>query len=322
MSNISITTIGRRGALTKIFKEELNKIGAKVIVTDKSPLAPALYEADKYCLTPGITDDNYIETILKICEEEDIKAIIPLLEQSFPVFNQARDLIDEKGIILLLSSAEIIELCKDKYRLYQYFREKGIPVPETFLPEELSQNYRELPYPLFIKPRRGQGSQNTYKVNTEEELYFYIRTLEDIIIQEYLVGDEYTIDTLSDLEGRVLSAVPRKRLEVRAGEVSKAVTVKDNRLIELAVWVIEDLGIIGPANLQAKILPDGEIKLIEVNPRFGGGVPLSYQAGVNYPLLIYRMLRGEKIEPFIGEFQDGLVMLRYDTAVFKDIKDI
>lgn len=322
MSNILITTIGRRGALTKTFKQELNKIGAEVIVTDKSPLAPALYEADKYYLTPGIYEENYIDTILEICEKDDVKAIIPLLEQSFPVYNQAREFMEEKGITLLLSSTEVIELCQDKYSFYQYFREKGIPVPETFLPEELSQNYRELPYPLFIKPRRGQGSQNTYKVNTEEELDFYTRTLEDIIIQEYLVGDEYTIDTLSDLEGRVLSAVPRKRLEVRAGEVSKAVTVKDNRLIELAVWVIEDLGIIGPANLQVKILPDGEIKLIEVNPRFGGGVPLSYQAGVNYPLLIYRMLRGEKIEPFLGEFQDGLVMLRYDTAVFKDIKDL
>lgn len=320
--NILITTIGRRGTLSKIFKKELNKIAGKVVVTDNSPLAPALYQADKYYHTLRIDADSYISKILKICKKEDIKVIIPLLEKSFPIFNQARDLFEGNGIKLLLSSARVIDLCKDKYQLYQYFKKMGIPTPETYLPQQVNELQDTSFFPLFIKPRNGQGSQNTFKINKQEELEFFINYLDDLIIQEYLEGEEYTVDTLSNLEGNVLSAVPRKRLEVRSGEVSKAVTVKNEKLIQLSVKVIEDLGIIGPANLQAKILPDGEIKVIEINPRFGGGIPLSYQAGVNYPLLIARMARGEKIKPFIGEFQDGLTMLRYDTPIFKDINDL
>ncbi|HLV10340.1 MAG TPA: ATP-grasp domain-containing protein, partial [Halanaerobiales bacterium] len=308
--------------LTKIFKKELNKIGGKLIVTDNSPLAPALYQGDKYYLTPRINDDNYIEKILNICQKEDIKVIIPLLEKSFANFNQARDLFEKSGIKLFLSSPGVIDLCKDKYQLYKYFMNIGIPTPETYLPQQANELKYISFFPLFIKPRSGQGSENTFKINKQEELEFFVNYLDDVVIQEFIEGEEFTVDTLSDLKGNVLSAVPRKRIEVRAGEVSKAVTVRNEKLIDLSVKVIGSLNIIGPANLQAKVLPDGEIKIIEINPRFGGGVPLSYQSGVNYPLLITRMIRGKKIKPFIGEFQDGLTMLRYDTPIFKDINDL
>ncbi|AZO94025.1 ATP-grasp domain-containing protein [Halocella sp. SP3-1] len=320
--NILISTIGRRGTLTKIFKKELNKTGGKVIVTDNSPLAPALYQADKYYLTPRIDDDRYIAKILKICLAEDIEAIIPLLEKSFSVFNQGRELFAESGIRLLLSPDRIIGLCQDKYRFYQYFKEKNISTAETYLPVELVEANGSFSFPLFIKPRQGQGSTRTFRINNLTELNFFINYLNDSIVQEYIEGEEYTIDLLSDFEGRVLSAVPRKRIEVRAGEVSKAVTVKNKELINMAVKIIEGLGVIGPSNLQVKVLPDGEIKVIEINPRFGGGVPLSYQAGVNYPQLIVRMMKGEKIEPFIGEFKEGLAMLRYDTPLFKNINEL
>ncbi|MTI59290.1 MAG: ATP-grasp domain-containing protein [Firmicutes bacterium] len=320
--SILITTIGRRGTLTKIFKKELNKIGGKVIVTDNSPLAPALYQADKYYLTLRVDNIDYPARILEICRAENIKVIIPLLEKSFPVFNQARELFAENGIRLFLSSDRVIGLCQDKYKLYQYFKEKNIPTPKTYLPAKLAKANGCFSFPLFIKPRRGQGSAQTFKINNQAELNFFCNYLDAPIIQEYLEGEEYTVDLLSDLTGKVLSAVPRKRLEVRAGEVSKAVTVKNKELINMAVKFIEGLGIIGPSNLQAKVLPDGEIKVIEINPRFGGGVPLSYQAGVNYPQLIARMVKGEKIEPFIGEFEEGLAMLRYDTPLFKNINKL
>lgn len=317
--NILIPTIGRRGTLTKIFKEELNKIDGRVIVTDNSPLAPALYLADKYYLTPRINDDGYIERILEICQIENVKIIIPLLENGFTIFNQARRLLENSGIKLLLSSESVIEICKDKYKLYQYFKGEGIPTPETYLPEDLNG---KILFPLFIKPGTGQGSKNTFMINNKNELNFFLGFVKNPIIQEYIEGEEYTVDILSDQDGRVLSVVPRKRLEVRAGEVSKAVTVKNKELINMAVNIIEGLGIIGPSNLQVKVLPDGEVKVIEINPRFGGGVPLSYQAGVNYPQLIARMVKGEKIEPFIGELEEGLVMLRYDTPLFKNINKL
>ncbi|OCL27877.1 hypothetical protein U472_03415 [Orenia metallireducens] len=317
--NVLITTIGRRGTLTKIFKEELNKIGGKVIVTDNSPLAPALYQADNYYLTPRVDDENYIERIIEICQKEEIKVIIPLLEKSFPIFDRARDIFKEKGIILLLSKAETFEKCKDKYKLYEYFKGNSILTPESYLCQDLGSDFS---FPLFIKPRTGQGSQDIFKVKDQKELNFFSKYIDNPIIQEYIEGTEYTIDTLSDLEGNLLSAVPRKRIEVRSGEVSKSVTVKDDRLINWAKNIIEDLGIIGPANLQAIITPEDEIKFIELNPRFGGGVPLSYQAGINYPLLISKMVKGEEVRPFLGNFEDGLAMLRYDTPLFRRIDEL
>jgi carbamoyl-phosphate synthase large subunit len=317
--NVLITTIGRRGTLTKIFKEELNKIGGKVIVTDNSPLAPALYQADNYYLTPRVDDENYIERIIEICQKEEIKVIIPLLEKSFSIFDQARDLLKNQGITLLLSKAEAFNKCKDKYELYTYFKENSILTPESYLPQDLDSN---LSFPLFIKPRTGQGSQDIFKVKDQKELNFFSKYIDNPIIQEYIEGTEYTIDTLSDLEGNLLSAVPRKRIEVRSGEVSKSVTVKEDRLINWAKKIIEELGIIGPANLQAIITPEDGIKFIELNPRFGGGVPLSYQAGVNYPLLISKMVEGERLTTFLGKFEDGLAMLRYDTPLFRRIGEL
>ncbi|AGB42120.1 carbamoylphosphate synthase large subunit [Halobacteroides halobius DSM 5150] len=316
-TNILITTIGRRGTLTKIFKEELHKIGGKVIVTDNSSLAPALYQADDYYLTPRIDAPNYIDRILDICQKEDIKVIIPLLEQGFSILGQARDTFKQVGVELLLSSSKVFNLCKDKYNLYNYFREHEIATPETFLVEQLQE--KNVSFPLFIKPRSGQGSQDTFIAKDRRGLDYFIDHMEEIVIQEYIQGTEYTIDTLSDLAGNLLSAVPRKRIEVRAGEVSKAVTVKEERLIKWAKEIIEGLGIVGPANLQAIITLEDEIKFIEVNPRFGGGVPLSYQAGVNYPKLITEMINGKDIEPFIGDFKEGLAMLRYDTPLFKAV---
>ncbi|MDI3546987.1 MAG: carbamoyl-phosphate synthase large subunit [Halanaerobiales bacterium] len=318
-TNILITTIGRRGTLTKIFREELNKIGGRVIVTDNSPLAPALYLADKYYLTPRVDDPDYIDRILDICQKEDIRVIIPLLEKGFLVLDEAREIFENRGIKVLLSSRDVIELCKDKYRLYQYFKNNNIPTPETFLPGELNEN---LSFPLFIKPRFGQGSQNAFLIKKERELRLFTEYINNPIIQEYIEGTEYTIDTLSDLEGNLLSSVPRKRIEIRAGEVSKALTVKDDSLINWSKKIIEGLGIIGPANLQAIITPEGNFKFIEINPRFGGGVPLSCRAGINYPLLIARMVAGEKIDPFIGDFEADLAMLRYDTPLFKNKVDL
>ncbi|MCG8513356.1 MAG: ATP-grasp domain-containing protein, partial [Halanaerobiales bacterium] len=187
--------------------------------------------------------------------------------------------------------------------------------PLTFLPGQLKKHK----FPLLIKPRCGQGSQQVFKLNNQKEYDFFTAYIDDPIIQEYIEGTEFTIDTVSDLTGRLIAAVPRKRIEVRGGEVSKAVTVKEERLINWTKEIIEGMKMIGPANLQAIITPEDEIKFIELNPRFGGGVPLSYQAGVNYPKIITSLIKKEEVKPFLGEFEDGLAMLRYDCPLFKKI---
>ncbi len=314
-TNILITTIGRRVTLTKIFKKELNRLGGKLIVSDHSPLAPALYQADGYYLTPRVDAPDYLATLLKICRTENIKVIIPLLETAFPLLAEQRIKLEKAGIYLLLSDLAVIKTCQDKYKLYQYFKNNQLPTPLTFLPGQLKKHK----FPLLIKPRCGQGSQQVFKLNNQKEYDFFSTYIEDPIIQEYIEGTEFTIDTVSDLAGRLLAAVPRKRIEVRGGEVSKAVTVKEERLINWTKEIMEGMKMSGPANLQAIITPGDEIKFIELNPRFGGGVPLSYQAGVNYPKIIISLIKEEEVKPFLGEFEDGLAMLRYDRPLFKKI---
>jgi carbamoyl-phosphate synthase large subunit len=159
------------------------------------------------------------------------------------------------------------------------------------------------------------GSQQAFKVNNTEELYFYFNRIKNPIVQEFVEGKEYTIDCICGMDGRPVSVVPRERLEVRAGEVSKSRTCKDAAIIDAAVDVCEKLGAIGPITIQCIKTAQGDIKFIEINPRVGGGVPLTFEAGVDYGTILKKMAMGEKVEPLIGQFKE-ITMLRYDEAVF------
>ena len=159
------------------------------------------------------------------------------------------------------------------------------------------------------------GSRGAQRVDTVEQLESVLRQNVDLLIQEFIPGQEYTLDVLADLEGRVLSVVPRERLEVRAGEVSKSRTVYRKDLIEQGKYIVEKLGAIGPVTVQC--IDNGQqVYWIEVNPRFGGGVSLAIQAGVDYPLLLYQMVKKQKLQPFLGQYNHNLTMLRYDQAVY------
>jgi carbamoyl-phosphate synthase large subunit len=147
-------------------------------------------------------------------------------------------------------------------------------------------------------------------------LDFYKDCIDNPVIQEFAKGQEFTLDVLADLRGKVVNVVPRERIEIRAGEVNKGKTVKDQRLIKFGKMIVEKLGGIGPITIQC-FIKDDEIKFTEINPRFGGGYPLSFAAGANYPELLIRMALGESITAKLGEFEENLIMLRWEDAVFK-----
>ncbi len=219
----------------------------------------------------------------------------------------------------MVSDPQVVRTCRNKWNTYRFFNDNGIPTVETFTIDQLDG--KELKYPLFLKPISGSGSINTYRVNNAEELAFFVRNVPSPIIQEFAQGKEYTLDALVDLAGNIINIVPRQRIEVRAGEISKGVTSKNWVIIKEAVRLLENLGAVGPVTIQC--FWDGQaVKFTEINPRLGGGIPLSIAAGADYPYQIIKFALGEYVAPCIGEFQDGLYMFRYEEAVFTIEKQI
>ena len=310
MVNFLFTSIGRRVELIKYFCR-----WGRVISADISPLAPAAHFTDKHYQIPRFNDEQYIPSLLEICEREKISGLIPLLEPEFSVLAAHRDSFASVGTTLILSSDEVLEICQDKYQTYRFFCSAGIKSPATYLPEEIPSKCR---FPLFIKPRSGMGSANTFRVNNKKELKFFLQYVPNPVIQEFIEGVEYTMDVLNDFTGKTIAVVPRERIEVRSGEVSKSRTVKDLALINLTREAAERLGGIGPLTIQAFKKADGNIVFTEINPRFGGGVTLAIAAGVNYPQILARMIRNEKLQPLKNDFKDNFYMLRYDQALYLD----
>ncbi len=309
---VLFTAIGRRVQLIKHFKEYHRVIGV-----DIEELVPAKYFVDAFYKVPKWNDKDYLDVLLSICEKERVDMIIPLFEKEFISLCENRKKFNEVGTALILSDKKIIETFNDKWKSYKFFMSNNIDTPKTYN----KQNLRDYSFPLIIKPTDGAGSKSVFKVNNDKELSFFIDYIENPIIQEYVEGTEYTIDVLCDLDGNAISIVPRQRIEVRAGEVSKGRTVKDMAIIERTLELCNKLKIdenikpIGPLTIQCIVDLKGNIKFIEVNPRFGGGVPLSFEAGVAYAELLRKMVKGEEILPIIGEFKE-LTMLRYDEAVY------
>ena len=315
--NILISSAGRRGALVKCFKDTIKRMercNGKVISVDASHLAAALYLSDKHYIVPRISDSNYINILLNICEEENIKLIIPTIDTELLILSQNKEIFEKKGIRIAISDTKVIEICSNKLKTFQFFKENNIPTVETFSYCQVDK-IEKLNYPLFIKPSSGSASINTYKINNRKELDFFINYIDNPVIQEYAEGKEFTMDILADFNGKVLNVVPRERIEVRAGEINKGRTVKDGRLIEYGKNIVEKLGGIGPITIQC-FKKGSEIKFTEINPRIGGGYPLSFAAGANYPELLIRMVLGEKVSPRLGEFEENLIMLRWEDAVF------
>jgi len=315
MFTVLFTSIGRRVELVQALKRSYAAISleARVLATDAQPsLAPASYFVDQCFKVPKVDHESYIDTLLAICEGEKVDLLIPLFEPEFFLLDARRSDLEKIGVLLLLSKREVLENCQDKWKTYNFFTSHGIKTPKTWIEANLS---RLITFPVFVKPRQGMGSRGAQRVDTDEQLEFILKQNGELIIQEFIPGKEYTLDILADLDGKVLSVVPRERLEVRAGEVSKSRTVYRKDLIEQGKYIVEKLGAIGPVTVQC--IDNGkDVYWIEVNPRFGGGVPLAIRAGVDYPVLLYQMVKKQGIQPLIGQYNHNLTMLRYDQAIY------
>lgn len=318
MMNILFTSVGRRVSLIRNFKKSLNELGVKgsIITTDFKKNAPASFISDFHEQVPLVKDPTYIEALKNICNKYEIKLLIPLIDTELNLLSTHKDNFQDVGVTLLVSSPETNKICFDKRKTYLFFKEIGVETPELFDQEKILSD-DQAKYPFLIKPFDGSCSVGVTKVNNRKELDFFKDYVENAIVQEFITGKEYTLDILVDFQGKVRCVVPRLRIETRAGEISKGITVKNPLLIAAGKTVVEALpGAVGCITVQCFLTPDHRIKFIEINPRFGGGFPLSFEAGADFPRWIIKMMLGKETDIPIDGWKNGVVMLRYDDAIF------
>jgi carbamoyl-phosphate synthase large subunit len=314
-THVLITAASRRVPLVNAFRTALARSGGgRVVVTDVNALSPAVYSGDSAYLAPLTSEPGYLDELLAICEAERIGLLVPTIDDELPVLGAAVDRFAARGVRVVVSPAETTALCNDKFATCRELRSQGVAAAESFLPGMVPADHA---LPLFIKPRFGRGGVGAVAVRTARELEFFLDYVPDPVVQEFLNGPEFTIDVLCDFAGRPLSIVPRERVVVRAGVIDRGRTVNDLSLIALAKACTTALRFVGPINIQCRV-HEGRPTVFEINPRFSGGIPLTIEAGADFPAMLLALHAGRKVAPAIGRFRDDLWMTNYEASVFLD----
>jgi carbamoyl-phosphate synthase large subunit len=299
---VLFTCAGMRVDIVTAFRDS----GATTLAVDVDKYAPSLYRADRYALVGRIDEDGYVPSLRDLVRAHDVDVIVPLADMDQLELAHARE---ELGALVLLPDADVVDRMADKYLAHQLFEERGFDSPATYLPTEIPD---DLAFPVLVKARRGYGSRHIYRAHDREALELELgRTPVESMVQAVCQGEEFSIDVICDLEGRCLNAIPRTMIESKGGESIKGMTVKDWELIELGRSVSEAIPLKGVATVQCFRGPDGKHRITDVNPRFGGAFPLPQAAGGRYPELVLALAAGERPEPRVGEFTEGVVMTRF-----------
>lgn len=312
--NILFTCAGRRTYLLKYFKENLSE-GDKVVATDMQLSAPALQVADVKLQVPAVYDPEYVNITLNICRDQKIDALLSLNDLELPILAENKARFEELGVKVIVSSPEVIDIAFDKYKTALWVESLGLAAPKTYIRlEDVKKALAagEIDFPLFMKPRWGSGSIGLESIADMEELDIYYNLLmkkikktilatasvgdEYIMIQEKLTGSEFGLDIMNDLNGRNVGVSVKQKLAMRAGETDKAVTVDLPEVREMGRKIGESLGHIGNLDVDIMQRADGAYCVLELNPRFGGGFPFSYEAGVNMPKAIIQWIKGEEVD--------------------------
>lgn len=320
---ILLSSVGRRAQLIDCFREAFQDLGIEggVIGADVSPkLAPAGHLTDRCYSVPPCTDPAFIDEILRIVAQEKVRLIVPTIDTELPVYAAHRARFVERGVTIAVSDPAVISIAGDKALTHAWLVKNRFPTLKQASAEEVLRSPSEWPFPVIAKPIRGSASTGVVTVSSFEMLSELTRVQRGLIVQEVARGLEYTINVFVQ-DGKCLCAVPHRRIETRGGEVSKAVTVKDPYLMDLATRIAECLpGARGALNVQCFSEQPGQASVIEINARFGGGFPLAHRAGAKFARWLLREVLGLPKETEYG-WVDDLLMLRYDSAVFLSVQD-
>ena len=328
--NILFTCAGRRTYLLKYFKENMSE-GDKVVATDMQLSAPALQVADVKIQVPAVYDSKYVDITLDICKEQEIDALLSLNDLELPILAENKSRFEEIGVKVIVSDPAVIDIAFDKYKTAQWVESIGLIAPRTYVRlEDVKKALAsgEITFPLFMKPRWGSGSIGLETINDMEELEEVYQQLfkkiketilatasvgdEYIMIQEKLTGKEFGLDVMNNLTGKNVGVSVKKKLAMRAGETDKAITVDIPEVYEMGKKIGENLKHIGNLDVDIMQRANGDYCVLELNPRFGGGFPFSYEAGVNLPLAIIQWVKGKNVDASILVPQIGKMFAKND----------
>lgn len=321
--NILFCSAGRRCELLKDFKKTMGGAG-KIVATDLSVTAPALYFADKYYLVPRIDNPKYIETILDICKKEEIDAVTTCIDPEIMLLAQHRAEFENIGVQVLCPYEETAKICFDKFVFFNYLKEKGIKTVLTFGDIDAFKKAferKEIDFPVFVKPRTGSGSVGARKVEEMETLEKAMKEDPGLIIQEFM-GDGFDLDAdvyIDTISHKPVSAFTKKKLSTKIGGANKTVSFKDPKLFDFIREALSVFRFNGPIDADF-FYRDGEYYLSEVNPRFGGAYLHAYGAGVDFVKLIQNNINKVENEERFGNYDEGIVMMMYDSVVIEKIE--
>ena len=313
---ILILSCGTRNKIVQYFKDAVGAQG-KVIATDCSPYAPALYDADSFYIVPRMTEPGYIDEIITICKNERIDGVLSLIDPELSLLAQHKKDFEAVGTTVIGSSYELCEMALDKWAMYNWLTEHGYRCAKTYVQFSAFQQALadgEVTFPVFVKPRFGSASLHISKAEDMETAAF--------LFQEFLNGQEIGADVYTDmLSGHVVAAFTKNKLVMRAGETDKAISFKDETLFALISRFVEESGY--RAQIDMDIFKIGDVYYIsEVNPRFGGGYPHAYECGVKTPQMIVNNLNGQQNVPSVGEYRSDVVMMKYNSVVITKVDKV
>lgn len=334
--NILFTCAGRRTYLLNYFRENLNE-GDTIIATDMQLSAPALQVADVKIQVPAVYAKDYIDITIDICRKHHVDALISLNDLELPILAENKARFAAEGVIVIVSGPEVIDICFDKYKTAQWTESIGLNAPKTYVRLDDAKKALaagDIAFPLFMKPRWGSGSIGLETIDDMEELDIYYNILmkkikksilatasvgdEYIMIQEKLTGQEFGLDVMNDLHGNHVAVSVKKKLAMRAGETDKAITVDLPEVRAMGKKIGENLHHIGNLDVDIMQRANGDYCVLELNPRFGGGFPFSYEAGVNLPKAIIEWIKGNAVDTSMLVPQYGKMFAKNDYLVSVD----
>ena len=317
--NILVLSCGTRNKIIQYFKRELNGAG-KVIATDMSPNAPALYEADVHYIVPRMTAPGYLDVIYDICRKEQVTGVLSLIDPELSLLALHEEEFHALGVTVIGSFYDLCERTLDKWQMFCWLKEHGYACAESYIDREAfygDVRAGKINYPVFVKPIRGSASLAISKVQDQETVDLLFEHADDLMIQEYLKGQEIGADCYIDMiSGELISVFTKKKLVMRAGETDKSISFKDPELFALIERFVKEAGFRGQIDIDI-FECEGKYYISEVNPRFGGGYPHAYEAGANHMKYIVNNLQGKVNEPQIGEYESGVIMMKYSEIMIR-----
>lgn len=312
--NVLLLSVGTRDKIVQYFKRAVGQDG-RVVVTDMSELAPAVYEADRFYRVPPVSAPNYVDTVLDICDKEQIDGVLSLIDPELSVLAAHAEDFEAHGVTVIGSSLALCEMALDKMQMYEWLKAHGYRCARSFSDKQAF--FREvdagrLTYPAFVKPIHGSASTKVTKVPDREWVDLLFAHEDGLMVQEFLDGQEIGADVYIDLiSGEAVSIFTKEKLLMRAGETDKARSFRDPKLFELITCFVRECGWRGQIDIDLFRI-DGEYYISEVNPRFGGGYPHAYECGCDHIGMILNNLAGRVNPPTVGSYPEDVYMMKYN----------